>query len=146
MRVVLFMGLCRQPPTVIPRNFVRSGLQHSLYGETFIFSYSGAGAWCAKKSEDCKCARYNQCMPVRVIVLAGKIEMAIGEGFIRCVQCLKYTADCQDYDGSIVAHIRSKAIFICTALPAAVVAAETAYNKGTHQHRPCRVSLPVQAL
>ena len=33
-----------------------------------------------KKSGDCMYARHKKNMPVRVIMLAGKIEMAIGEG------------------------------------------------------------------
>ena len=36
-----------------------------------------------KKSGDCMYARHKIFMPVRVIMLAGKIEMAIGEGFTR---------------------------------------------------------------
>jgi hypothetical protein len=60
-------------------------------------------------------------MPVRVIVLAGKNEMAIGEGF-KCFLIFtnRYCRLSRLYS-PIVAHICSKAIFIYTALQAAAV-------------------------
>ena len=38
--------------------------------------------WC-EKSGDCMYARHKKFLPVQMIMLAGKIEMAIGEGLAR---------------------------------------------------------------